>query len=83
MSKFRATGIEVFFGRTLEIRTKNRTVFPFEEKDSVFIWKNIDYEETSEQCNLTNGDPRSLWNKCLGLNNVEDIYKLKDHVVGL
>ena len=34
VSKFRATGKEVFFGRNLEIRTKNGTFFPFEERDS-------------------------------------------------
>ena len=83
MSKLRATGNEVFFGRTLEIRTKNGAVSPFEERDSLFIWNNIDYEETAEQCNLANGDPLSLWSKRSGHNNVEDIYKLKDHVVGL
>ena len=49
----------------------------------MFIWNNIDYEEISEQCNLANGDPLSLWHKRLGHNNVEDIYKLKDHPVGL
>ena len=80
MSKLRATGNEVVFGGTSEIRTKNGTVFPFEEKDSFFIWHNIDY---GEQCNLANGDPLSLWHKCLSHNNVEDIYKLKDHAVGL
>ena len=78
VSKLRATGNEVLFGRTLEIRTKNGTIFPFEERDSLIIWKNNDYEEISEQCNLANGDPLSL-----GHNNVEDIYKLKDHAVGL
>ena len=83
VSKLRATGNEVFFSRTLEIRTKNGTIFLFEERDSQFIWKNIDYEVTSEQCNLANGDPLSLWHKRLGHNNVEDIYKLKDHAVGL
>ena len=80
VSKLRATGNEVVFGGTLEIRTKNGTVFPFEERDSLFIWHKIDY---GEQCNLTNGDPFSLWRKRLGHNNVEDIYKLKDHAVGL
>ena len=80
VSKLRATGNEVVFGRTLEIRTKNGTVFPFEERDSLFIWHNIDY---GEQCNLANGDPLSLWHKRLGHNNVEDIYKLKDHAAGL
>ena len=80
VSKLRATGNEVVFGVTLEIRTKNGTVFPFEERDSLFIWHNIDY---GEQCNLANGDPLSLWHKPLGHNNVEDIYKLKDHAVGL
>ena len=83
VSKLRATGNEVLFGRTLEIRTKNGTIFPFEERDSLFIWNNIDYGEISEQCNLANGDPLSLWHKRLGHNNVEDIYKLKDHAVGL
>ena len=78
--KLRATGNEVFFGGTLEIRNKNGTVFHFEERDSLFIWHNIDY---GEQCNLANGDPLSLWHKRLGHNNVEDIYKLKDHAVGL
>ena len=80
MSKLRATGIEVVFGGTLEMRFKNGTVFPFEERDSLFIWHNIYY---GEQCNLANGDPLSLWHKRLGQNNVEDIYKLKDHAVGL
>ena len=80
VSKLRATGNEVVFGVTLEIRTKNGTVFPFEERDSLYIWHNIDY---GEQCNLANGDPLSLWHKRLGHNNVEDIYKLKDHAVGL
>ena len=47
----------------------------------MFIWTNIDYEETSEQCNLANGDPLSLWHKRLGHNNVQGIYKLKDHAV--
>ena len=83
MSKLRATGNEVFFCRTLEIRTKNGTVFPFEEIDSLFIWKNINYEENSEQCNLANGDPLNLLRKRSGHKNVEDIYKLKDHIVGL
>ena len=83
VSKLRATGNEVLFGRTLEIRTKNGTIFPFEERDSLFIWNNTDYEEISEQCNLANGDPLSLWHKRLGHKNVEDIYKLKDHAVGL
>ena len=83
VSKLRATGYEVFFSRTLEIRTKKGTIFPLEERDSQFVWKNIDYEVTSEQCNLANGDPLSLWHKRLGHNNVEDIYKLKDHAVGL
>ena len=73
VSKFRATGNEVIFGRTLEIRTKNGAIFPFEERDSFFIWNNIDYEEISEQCNLANGDPLSLWHKRLGHVNVEDI----------
>ena len=45
VSKLRATGNEVLFGRTLEIRTKNGTVFPFEKRDSLFIWHNIDYGE--------------------------------------
>ena len=72
-----------FFGRTLEIRTKNGTVFSFEERDSLFICNNIDYEEISERCNLANVDPLSLWHKSLGHNNVEDIYNLKDHAVGL
>ena len=66
----------------MEIRTKNGTIFIFGERDSLFIWINIDYEEISEQCNLANGDPLSLWHKRLGHNNVEDIYKLKDHAVG-
>ena len=79
VSKLRATGNELFFGRNLEIRNKNGTVFPFEERDSLIIWHNIDY---GEQCNLANGDPLSLWHKRLGHNNVEDIYKLKDHAVG-
>ena len=83
MLKFRATGNEDLSGRTLEIRNKNGTIFPFEERDSLFIWNNIDYEEISEQCNLANGDPITLWHKRLGHNNVEDIYKLKDHAVGL
>ena len=80
VSKLRATGNEVVFGVTLEIRTKNGTVFPIEERDSLFIWHNIDY---GEQCNLAKGDPLSLWHKRLGHNNVEDIYKLKDHAVRL
>ena len=80
VSKLRATGNEVVFGGILEIRTKNGTVFPFEERDSLFIWHNIDY---GEQCNLANGDPLSLWHKRLGHNNVDDIYKLKDHAVAL
>ena len=83
VSKLRATGNEVLFGRTLEIRTKNGTIFPFEERDNLFIWNNNDNEEFSEQCNLGNGDPLSLWHKRLGHNKVEDIYKLKDHAVGL
>ena len=83
VSKHRATGSEVFFSRTLEKRTKNGTVFSFEERDGLFIWNNIDYKETSEQSNLANGDPLSLWHKCLGRNNNDDIYKLKNHVVGL
>ena len=37
VSKLRAAGNEVLFGRTLEIRTKNGTVFPFEERDSFFL----------------------------------------------
>ena len=41
ISKFRATGNEEFFGRTLETRSKIGTVFPFEERDSLFICKNI------------------------------------------
>ena len=82
-SKLRATGKEVFFGRSLEIRTKNRTIFPFGERDSLFIWNNIDYQETSEQCNSGNRDPLSLRHKRLGHCNVEDIYKLKDLAVGL
>ena len=41
VSKLRATGKKVFFGRTLEIRAKNGTIFPFEERDSLFIWNNI------------------------------------------
>ena len=65
------------------LRTKNGTIFPFEERDSLFIWNKIDYDETSEQRNLANRDPLSLWHKRLGHNNVEDIYKLKDHAVGL
>ena len=73
VSKLRATGNEVLFGRTLETRTKNGTVFFFEERDSLFIWNNIDYEEISEQCKLANGDPLTLWHKRLGHNNVEDI----------
>ena len=81
--KLRATGTEVLFGRNLEMRTKNRTIFPFEERDGLFIWNNIDYEEISEQCNLTDGDPLNLWHKRLGHNNVEDIYKLTDHAIGL
>ena len=80
VSKLRATGNEVVFGGTLEIRTKNGTVFPFEERDSLFIWHNIDY---GEQCNIANGDPLSLRHKRLGHNYVEDIYKLKDRAVGL
>ena len=83
VSKLRATGNEVLFGRTLEIQTKNGTIFPFEERASLFIWNNIDYEETSEQCNLANGNTLSLWHKRLGHNNVEDIYKLKDYAVEL
>ena len=83
VSKFRATGNEEFFGRTLEKRSKIGTVFLFEERDSLFICKNIIYEETSEYGNLANGDRFSLWHKPLGHNNVENIYKLKDHVVGL
>ena len=83
VSKLKATGNEILFGRTLKKRTKNGTIFPFEERDSLFIWKNFDYEEISEQCNLANGDPLSLWHKRLGHNNFEDIYKLKDHAVGL
>ena len=83
VSKLRATGNEVFFGRTLEIRAENGTVFPFEERDSLFIWNSIDYEECSEQCNLANGDPLKLWHKRLGHINIEDIYNLKDHAVGL
>ena len=82
VSKLRATGKEVFFGRTLGIRTKNGTILPFDERDSLFIWNNIDYEETSEQCHLANGDLLSLWHKRLG-HNVEDIYNLKDQAVGL
>ena len=77
------TGNEVFFGRILEIQTKNGTIFPFEELDSLFIWNNIDYQENSEQCNIANGDPLSLWHKRLGHNNVDCIYKLKDYAVGL
>ena len=46
----------------------------------MFIWNNIDYEETSQQCNLANGDPLSLWQKRLGHNNVEGIYNLNDHL---
>ena len=80
VAKLRATGNEVCFGRNLEIRTKNGTVFPFEERDSLFIWHNFDY---GQQCNLANGDPLSLFHKRLGHNNVEDIYKLKDHAVAL
>ena len=72
-----------FFGRTLEIRTKKRTVVPFERRDSLFIWNNNDYDETSEQCNLANGDPFSLRHKRSGHNNVEHIYKQKHHVIGL
>ena len=67
----------------MEKRTKNGTIFSFEERDGLFIWNNIDYKETSEQSNLANGDPPSLWHKCLGHNKNEDIYKLKNHVVGL
>ena len=37
VSKLRATGNEVLFGRYLEIRTKNGTIFSFEERDSLFI----------------------------------------------
>ena len=83
VSKLRATGNEAIFGRTLEIRTKKGTIFPFEERDSLFVGNNIDYEETSEQCNLANGDPLSLWHKRLGHNIFEVIYKLKDHAVGV
>ena len=81
VSKLRATGNEVYFGGTLEIRAKNGTIFPFEERDNLFIWNNIDYEKISEQCNLANGDPLRFWHKCVAHNNVEDIYKLKDHAV--
>ena len=49
----------------------------------MFIWNNIDYKEISGHCNLANGDLLSLWHKRLGHNNVADIYKLKDHAVGL
>ena len=49
----------------------------------MFIWNNIDYEESSEQCNLANRDPLRLWHKRLGHINVEDIYNLKDQAVGL
>ena len=83
VSKLRATGNEFFFCRKLEIQTKNGTVFPFQERESLFIWKDIDYEETSEQRSLVNRDPLCLWHKRLGHKYVEDIYQLKDHVVGL
>ena len=83
MPKLRATGNEVFFDRTLEVETMNGTIFTFEERYSLFTWKNIDYEVTSEQYNLANGDPLSLWHKRLDHNNVENIYKLKDHAVVL
>ena len=83
VTKLRATGNEVLFGKTLEIRTKNGTIFPSEKRDNMFIWNNIHYKEISEQCNLANGDPLSLWHKRLGYNNLDDIYKLKDHAVGL
>ena len=42
VSKLRTTGNEFLFGRTLKIRTKNGTIYPFEERDSLFIWSNID-----------------------------------------
>ena len=53
---------------------------------SALTWSLLDYKACLSLCflsSLANGDPLSLWHKHLGHNNVEDIYKLKDHAVGL
>ena len=82
MSKFRAANNEVFFGKDIEIRTKNGTVFPFEEHDNLFLWKTVN-STGSGNCNLASGDRLCLWQKRLGHNSIEDLLKVKDHAIGL
>ena len=81
VSKLRAADNEVLFGKDLELRNKNGTSFPFEEHDISFF--KIENSTCSENCNLASGDRLILWLKLIEHNNIEDLLKLKDHVIRL
>ena len=70
------------FWRTSEIWTKNWTIFPRWKRCFASLEK-VASGEISELCTIASEDPTSLMYKGLGYNNVEDFYKLKEHVVGL
>ena len=82
VSTLRAADNEVLFGKDMEKRTKNGTIFPFEEQDNLSLWKTV-ISKGSENSNLASGDRLSLWHKRLGHNNIEDLLKLKDHAIEL
>ena len=52
------------FSKNLEIRTRNGTIFPFEELDSLFLWKTVK-PTVLENCNLSSGERLRLWHKLL------------------
>ena len=57
----------------------NRTNYSFEGKDSLFIRKNINSGEASQQCKLASLDLYTLWHKSVGHINFENIFKLPDY----
>ena len=75
---------EVFFGKDLEIRAKNGTIFPFEEHDYLFHWKTVNSTGT-ENCILVSGDRTkvNLKHKRLRHNINEDLLKSKNQAIRL
>ena len=70
VSKLRAADNEVLFGKDLEIRTKNGTLFPSGEHGSRLLWKTGN-SKGSKNCSLASGDRQGLVHKRLGHNNFE------------
>ena len=75
VSKLRSADYEVLFGKDLEKRKKNGTLFTFKQHDSLFLWKTVN-SRGSKNYDFASGDGLSLRPKCLGYNFIEDFLKI-------